>query len=32
MPNREDALELLKQYNSNPALVQHGQQVEACMR
>ena len=32
MPTREDALALLKQYNENPALVQHGLQVEACMR
>jgi len=32
MPDREEALSLLKQYNSNPALVQHGLQVEACMR
>jgi len=32
MPTREDALILLKQYNENPALVQHGKQVEACMR
>ncbi len=32
MPTREDALELLKEYNTNPALVQHGLQVEACMR
>jgi len=32
MPTREDALTLLKQYNKNPALVQHGLQVEACMR
>ncbi len=32
MPTREDALSLLKQYNENPALVQHGLQVEACMR
>jgi len=32
MPTREDALALLKEYNDNPALVQHGQQVEACMR
>ncbi len=32
MPNREEALELLKEYNENPALVQHGIQVEACMR
>jgi len=32
MPTREDALELLKEYNKNPALVQHGLQVGACMR
>ena len=32
MPTREDALNLLKEYNKNPALVQHGLQVEACMR
>ena len=32
MPTREDALALLKKYNENPALVQHGLQVEACMR
>ena len=32
MPTREDALNLLKEYNSNPALVQHGLQVEACMQ
>ncbi len=32
MPSREEALELLKQYNENPALIQHGLQVEACMR
>ncbi len=32
MPTRDDALALLKQYNDNPALVQHGLQVEACMR
>lgn len=32
MPTREDALTLLKQYNKNPALIQHGLQVEACMR
>jgi len=32
MPDREDALKLLKKYNTNPALVQHGLQVEACMR
>jgi len=32
MPTREDALALLKAYNTNPALVQHGLQVEACMR
>ena len=32
MPNREDAFELLKKYNENPALVQHGLQVEACMK
>lgn len=32
MPTREDAVELLKEYNDNPALVQHGLQVEACMK
>jgi len=32
MPTREDALNLLQEYNTNPALVQHGLQVEACMR
>jgi len=32
MPTRDDALKLLKEYNTNPALVQHGLQVEACMR
>ena len=32
MPTRDDALALLKEYNDNPALVQHGLQVEACMR
>ncbi len=32
MPNREDAFKLLKEYNSNPALIEHGLQVEACMR
>lgn len=32
MPTRDDALSLLKAYNDNPALVQHGLQVEACMR
>ena len=32
MPSREDALNLLKEYNKNPALVLHGLQVEACMR
>ncbi len=32
MPRREEALALLKTYNENPALVQHGLQVEACMR
>jgi len=32
MPTREDALMLLKKYNESPALVQHGLQVEACMR
>ena len=31
MPNKEDALALLKAYNDNPALVQHGIQVGACM-
>ncbi|WP_457607822.1 HDIG domain-containing metalloprotein [Nitratifractor sp.] len=31
MPNRDDALALLKEYNENPALVQHGIQVGACM-
>ena len=32
MPSRDEALELLREYNDNPALVQHGLQVEACMR
>jgi putative nucleotidyltransferase with HDIG domain len=32
MPTRNDALTLLKEYNTNPALIQHGLQVEACMR
>jgi len=32
MPNRDDALALLREYNTNPALIQHGLQVEACMR
>ena len=32
MQKREDALNLLKEYNKNPALVQHGLQVEACMQ
>ena len=32
MPTRDDALTLLQTYNTNPALVQHGLQVEACMR
>ena len=32
MPTREDALNLLKEYNKSPALVQHGLQVEACMQ
>ena len=32
MPTRDDALALLTSYNTNPALVQHGLQVEACMR
>jgi len=31
MPNREEAIALLKEYNDNPALVQHGIQVGACM-
>ncbi len=31
MPNKEDALNLLKEYNDNQALVQHGIQVGACM-
>ena len=31
MPNRDDALSLLKEYNDSPALVQHGVQVGACM-
>jgi putative nucleotidyltransferase with HDIG domain len=31
MPNRDDALALLEEYNDNPALVQHGVQVGACM-
>jgi putative nucleotidyltransferase with HDIG domain len=32
MPTREDALALLHEHNTNPALIQHGLQVEACMR
>ena len=32
MPTRDDALTLLQTYNTNPALIQHGLQVEACMR
>ena len=32
MPNREEALNLLKEYNKSEALIQHGLQVEACMR
>jgi putative nucleotidyltransferase with HDIG domain len=32
MPNREVALNLLKEYNKSEALIQHGLQVEACMR
>ena len=32
MPTRDEALALLKKYNDNPALVQHGLQVGACMR
>jgi len=32
MPTRQDALDLLKVYNTTPALIQHGLQVEACMR
>jgi len=32
MPNREDAFKLLQEYNKNEALIQHGLQVEACMR
>ncbi len=32
MPTREDALNLLKEYNKSETLVQHGLQVEACMR
>jgi len=32
MPTREKALTLLKRYNKNPALIQHGLQAEACMR
>ena len=32
MPTREDALNLLKEYNKSPALIQHGLQVEACMQ
>jgi len=31
MPTRQDALELLKEFNDNPALVQHGIQVGVCM-
>ena len=32
MPTRDEALELLKEYNKNEALILHGLQVEACMR
>ena len=32
MPNRDDAIALLKEYNKSEALIQHGLQVEACMR
>ena len=32
MPTREDALNLLKEYNKSSALLQHGLQVEACMQ
>lgn len=32
MPNRNDALNLLQEYNNNPAIVQHGLQVESYMR
>jgi len=32
VPNRDEALELLKKYNKSEALIQHGLQVEACMR
>ena len=32
MPSREDALNLLKEYNKSEALIEHGLQVEACMR
>jgi len=31
MLSREEALSLLQEYNENPALVQHGIQVGACM-
>lgn len=30
--NRQKAWELLNEYTKNPALIQHGQCVEACMR
>ncbi len=32
MPNIEEALKLLKEYNKNNALIEHGLQVAACMR
>jgi len=32
MPTREEALNLLKKYNKSEALINHGLQVEACMR
>jgi len=32
MRTREDALNLLKEYNKSQALIQHGLQVEACMQ
>lgn len=32
VPNREEALELLKEYNSNESLIKHGLAVEGAMR
>ncbi len=31
MPNIDDAIDLLREYNQNPALIQHGIQVGVCM-